>query len=113
MLEDIILFETTRSCRLKGNETADEHVFKLLFDSGEYDMVTLDPQKGGCRLYEIQHSTERVPAQARHLLDRSKLALVRRNFGRVLSRTVLYRGENADLSNGISYRNVNDYLKGL
>lgn len=55
----------------------------------------------------------RVPAQARHLLDRSKLALVRKSFGRVLSRTVLYRGENADLSNGICYRNVNDYLKGL
>ena len=47
------------------------------------------------------------------LKDRSKLALVRKSFGRVLSRTVLYRGENADLSSGICYRNVNDYLKGL
>ena len=113
MLEDIVLFETTRSCRRRGGSSAEERVFKLLFDSGEYDMVTLDPEKGGCRLYEIKHSTERVPAQARHLLDRSKLALVRKSFGRVLSRTVLYRGENADLSNGIRYRNVNDYLKGL
>ena len=69
MLEDIVLFETTRSCRRRGGERAEECVFKLLFDSGEYDMVTLDPQGGGCRLYEIKHSTERVPAQARHLLS--------------------------------------------
>ena len=113
MLEDIVLFETMLACRRRGEEAADECVFKLLFDSGEYDMVTLDRQAGGCRLYEVKHSSERVPAQARHLLDRTKIALVRKSFGRVLSRTVLYRGDDADLANGICYRNVNGYLKGL
>ena len=58
-------------------------------------------------------SAERVPTQARHLLDREKTGLVRSHFGRILSRTVLYRGEDADLPNGIAYRNVNSYLKGL
>ena len=113
MLEDIVLFETVLSRRRKGDAAAGDNVFKLLFDSGEYDMVTLEPQGCGCRLYEIKHSMERVPVQARHLLDRKKTGLVRKHFGRILSRTVLYRGVDADLSNGIAYRNVNSYLKGL
>ena len=113
MLEDIVLFETVLSRRRRGDAAAEDGVFKLLFDTGEYDMVTLEPQGRGCRLFEIKHSAERVPAQARHLLDREKTGLVRSRFGRILSRTVLYRGEDADLPNGIAYRNVNSYLKEL
>ena len=113
MLEDIVLFETVLSRRRRGDAAAEDSVFKLVFDSGEYDMVTLEPQGCGCRLYEIKHSAERVPTQARHLLDREKTGLVRSRFGRILSRTVLYRGEDAKLSNGIAYRNVNAYLKEL
>ena len=46
----------------------------------------------------------------RHLTDVRKLGRVERLYGRVEERTVLYRGEDVRLKNGIRYRNVNEYL---
>ena len=34
-------------------------------------------------------------------------------YGKISKRTVIYRGENETLENGIEYRNVEDYLKSL
>ena len=53
-------------------------------------------------------------SQARHLTDRTLLALAERQFGKVVARTVLYRGEDLEIpETGIRYRNVNAYLKSL
>ena len=41
------------------------------------------------------------------------MQFVHKRYGDVAERTVLYRGPDADLSNGIRYRNVNAYLKHL
>ena len=67
-------------------------VFMLKFDRGEFDMVIHDPERETCRLFEIKHTSERDDAQLCHLLDPDKLAYAARNYGKVLSRTVLYRG---------------------
>ena len=84
--------------------------FKLEFSDGEFDMVVCDREKGTCRLYEIKHAQERNSRQTRHLTDVRKLGQVARLYGRVEERTVLYRGEDIRLKNGIRYRNVNEYL---
>ena len=76
-------------------------------------MVVFDPAAAHCRIFEIKHSTEAVPAQYRHLVDEEKCRQTERRFGPIRGRYVLYRGETAQLENGVQYRNVESYLKEL
>ena len=86
-------------------------MFKLQFESGEFDMVVRDLSAGTCRLYEVKHSAERVDEQFRHLVDSNLLSRTEKAFGKIVGRTVLYRGPDFDNDVGISYRNVERYLK--
>ncbi|MDO5853067.1 MAG: AAA family ATPase [Thermoplasmata archaeon] len=106
MMEDIVLYETTRYLR-------DKMVFKYTFDSGEYDMVVYDPDTATCMLYEVKHSTAVVLEQRRHLNDPKLLAIVRRMYGKVTGRYVIYLGEPTVADDGVEYLNVADYLCGL
>ena len=47
----------------------------------------------------------------RHLLDEEKCRLTEHRFGQIAERTVLYRGENMQLDNGVKYWNVEEYLQ--
>ena len=106
MMEDIVLLETKLANPKK-------EVFVLQFAIGEFDMVVFDPAAGSCEIYEIKHSTEVVPQQYRHLIDEQKCELTRHRFGPITGKYVLYRGEDMVLENGITYRNVEEYLMGL
>lgn len=108
MLEDIVLFETSRALPKKQYE-----VFKLRFASGEYDMVIWDSEKNCCALYEVKHSTVYADPQARHLRDGEKLSIAEYKFGNIVGRYVLYGGENFNTEDGIAYRNVEQFLKQL
>lgn len=107
MLEDIVLLETMKA--------ADKHqrVFKLQFADGEFDMVVYDGEQDRCKIYEVKHSVQQVSAQCRHLLDGKKCRLTERRFGQIAERTVLYRGDDIQLENGVKYRNVEEYLQAL
>ena len=113
MLEDIVLIETRMSCPASPNPFEGFDVFKMQFDVGEFDMVVCDNANHRCRLFEIKHSGEIAASQFRHLADPGKIRIVRNLFGEVSERTVLYRGEDCDLEDGIRYRNVTAYLKAL
>ena len=113
MLEDIVLAETMRAIPYRRDKYSQLRVFKLVFPQGEFDMVICDPGKATCRLYEIKHTTERDDGQLRHLLDASKLDFMKRNYGDIQSRTVLYRGEDYKHTSGVEYRNVGEWLKKL
>ena len=39
-------------------------------------MVVFDPKAACCELYEVKHSKERHPSQARHIKDADKSRLV-------------------------------------
>ena len=108
MLEDLVVYETKRARARSGFSTDD--VFKLKFPDGEFDMVVRDERRRTCRLFEIKHALERNDLQTRHLRDGRKLAETERLYGPVEGRTVLYRGADADLPDGIRYRNVNSFL---
>lgn len=107
MLADIVLLETMKA--------ADKHqqVFKLQFADGAFDMVVYDREQDRCKIYESKHSGQQVPAQHRHLLDEEKCRLTERRFGQITERTVLYRGDDMRLDNGVKYRNVEEYLQAL
>ena len=107
MLEDIVFLETKRTYGTKRN------VFKLKFASGEFDMVIQDKTKKKCEIFEIKHSKEPFPAQYRHINDEEKIALTEAQFGKVVRKCVLYRGESEMLENGVEYKNVEEFLKGL
>ena len=107
MLEDIVFLETKRTYGSKRN------VFKLKFASGEFDMVIQDKTKKQCEIFEIKHSKEPFPAQYRHINDEEKISLTEAQFGKVVRRCVLYRGESEMLENGVEYKNVEEFLKGL
>lgn len=113
MLEDIVLAETIRAIPYRRDKYRQLRVFKLLFPRGEFDMVVCDPEKSACRLYEIKHTAERDDGQLRRLVDPKKLAYAERNYGDILSRTVLYRGEDFTHSSGVEYRNVGEWLKSI
>lgn len=107
MLEDIVFLETKRTYGTKRN------VFKLKFASGEFDMVIQDKTKKQCEIFEIKHSKEPFPAQYRHINDEEKIALTEAQFGKIVRKCVLYRGESQMLENGVEYKNVEEFLKGL
>lgn len=107
MLEDIVFLETKRFYGSKRN------VFKLKFASGEFDMVIQDKAKRQCEIFEIKHSKESVPSQYRHINDEEKITLTEAQFGKVVRKCVLYRGESQLLENGVEYKNVEEFLKSL
>ena len=105
MMEDIVLLETQTARR-------DAKVFHLQFAVGEFDMVVFYPGTASCEIYEIKHSTEAVPEQARHLTDEKKCAETTARFGTIVGRSVIYRGKTQDIG-GIRYLNVEEYLIAL
>lgn len=105
MMEDIVLLETKIS--RKNCE-----VFRLQFAIGEFDMVVFDPEKESCEIYEIKHSMEMVAQQCRHLLDEQKCKDTEFRYGRIIGKYIIYRGVTAELK-GVTYLNVEEYLKGL
>ncbi len=105
MLEDIILLETMKAL---GDRCK---VFKLQFASGEFDMVIYDRRENCCVAFEIKHSSQAVPEQARHLRDDEKCTLTQRRFGALVGKYVLYQGKNIDAEDGILYRNAEKFLK--
>ena len=107
MLEDIVFLETKRSYGSKRN------VFKLKFASGEFDMVIQDKAKKQCEIFEIKHSKQMVSTQYRHINNEEKIVLTEAQFGKVVRKCVLYRGESQVLENGVEYKNVEEFLKGL
>lgn len=107
MLEDIILLETSKAL---GSQYK---VCKLQFASGEFDMLVYDREENCCAAFEIKHSRQAVPEQARHLQDAEKCALTERRFGNLVGKYVLYLGHNKRVENGVSYRNAEEFLKML
>ena len=113
MLEDIVLMETLAVTPRPREIFSGREVFKLQFESGEFDMVVRDLDTRTCALFEVKHSKERVDEQFRHLVDAELISRTERAFGKVVSRTVLYRGADFDHPAGVAYRNVETYLKKL
>ena len=111
MLEDIVLLETLEATPCPRDIFSGREVFKLQFESGEYDMVVRDLRTDTCAVYEVKHSAEAVDEQARHLRDEALLKAAEKAFGKVVSRTVLYRGPDAEGQDGVHWRNVNAYLR--
>ena len=107
MLEDIVFLETKRTYGSKRN------VFKLKFASGEFDMVIQDKTKKQCEIFEIKHSKQMVSTQYRHINNEEKIVLTETQFGKVVRKCVLYGGESQVLENGVEYKNVEEFLKGL
>ena len=107
MMEDIVLLETMKAA------DKDHRVFKLQFEAGEFDMVIYDQKENSCEIFEIKHSSKQVPLQYRHLVDEDKCQRTERRFGPIQGRYILYRGEDAQMENGVQYWNVENYLKAL
>ena len=105
MMEDIVLLETQTA--RKGAQ-----VFHLQFAVGEFDMAVFYPHTASCEVYEIKHSAEIVPGQARHLRDEKKCAETASRFGTITGKYVIYRGETKDVDE-IHYVNVEEYLRAL
>ncbi len=105
MLEDIILLETAKTLGRRYK------VCKLQFDRGEFDMLIYDREENRCAAFEVKHSRKAVPEQARHLRDDEKCALVRRRFGELAGKYVLYLGDDLDAEDGIVYRNAEKFLE--
>lgn len=105
MMEEIVLLETKKA-------RPDKEVFKLKFAIGEFDMVVFNPENITSEIYEIKHSTEAVPSQYRHLVDEKKCRETEFQFGQIIRKCVIYRGESRR-EGEVEYLNVEEYLKGL
>lgn len=104
MMEDIVLLETKVANPKK-------QVFVLQFAVGEFDMVVFDPASSTCEIYEIKHSREAVPEQARHLIDEEKCMATEHRYGTITGKYVIYRGEDRT-EGSVRYLNVESYLCG-
>ena len=75
-------------------------------------MVCFDPYSVSCSIFEIKHSSERVPAQYRHLADAAKLAETAHQYGEIQGKYVIYNGADISMED-IQYLNAEEYLLGL
>lgn len=105
MMEDIVVLETQIT-------KPDYEVFRLVFATGEFDMVVFEPENECCSIFEIKHSTEVVPNQYRHLIDEEKCKATEFRFGDIKGKYVIYRGESCIIDD-IQYINVEEYLSNL
>ena len=105
MMEDQVLLETKTAY-------PEKKVFQLQFPAGEFDMVIYSPGTNTSEIYEIKYSRGIYPEQYRHLTDDEKCRETESCFGRITSKSVIYRGETTS-RDGIRYINVEEYLKGL
>ena len=105
MMEDIVVLETQIA-------KPDCEVFKLLFATGEFDMVVFEPESECCSIYEIKHSAEIVANQYRHLIDENKCKETEFRFGNIKGKYVIYRGDTCNFE-GVQYLNVEEYLRNL
>ena len=106
MLEEIVLLETMKSTSSK------KRVFKLIFASGEFDMVIADERTLTCEVYEVKHTGNIYAAQYKNLVDEEKCAVAEHEYGQITKKTVLYQGDNT-VVDGIDYKNVIQYLEEL
>ena len=72
-------------------------------------MAIFDKNKMSVSLFEIKHSDKKSPEQTRHLIDTNKLELVKKQFGNIQEKSVLYRGANGK-NKDIKYLNIEEYL---
>ena len=63
------------------------------------------------KLDTIKHSDEIIEEQAKHLLNEDNIVSTERIYGKVIRRCVLYKGGSGIASNGIEYKNVEEFLK--
>lgn len=107
MMEDMILLETQRCLPKK------KRAFKLILARSEFDMVIYDTTSYTCEAYEIKHAAAITPHQYHVLDDEEACSRTEQIYGPITKKCVLYRGKNTVLPNGIEYKNVEEYLKGL
>lgn len=105
MMEDIVLLETKKA-------RPDCQIFKLIFASGEFDMVVFAPNAACCEIYEVKHSDKMSEEQYRHLVDPQKCEATEFRYGPIKGKYVIYRG-GTQLVGSVQYVNVEEYLKGL
>ena len=105
MLEDIVLLETVRTL------PTGKRAFKLRLKRSEFDMLIYDAETDTCEAYEVKHSLQIHPHQYHVLEDAEACEETERKYGKISRRCVLYRGANRELENGITYHNVEAYLK--
>ena len=107
MMEEIVLLEMIKTAKKR------QRIFKLQFAGAEFDMVVFDSETNSCECYEIKHSTKIVEEQTQYLTNDDFIRETERRFGKIVKRCVIYRGPDADLDNGVVYRNVEGYLNML
>ena len=76
-------------------------------------MVIHDVKRNCCALYEIKHSGKINDKQTRHLGNPQVNDLIEAKFGQIVSKNVIYRGEDIDTPDGIIRLNVEKWLTGL
>lgn len=107
MLEDIVLLEVNKMLKKEYN------VFKYKFATGgEFDMVIVNQEDPSCQIFEIKHSDKIVERQIRYLLDEDKCKTLEFQYGKIVSKTVLYRGKTKKVGD-IQYQNVEEFLRNL
>ena len=107
LMEEIVLLETVKAADKQ------QRVFKLQFGRGEFDMVIYNTEANTFEAFEIKHSKEAVPEQCRVLMDAERCGAAENRFGRLSKKIVLYRGPAFTESNGVEYRNVEEYLSDI
>ena len=108
MLEEAVMLATR-----KNIGSSRFHVFKLVGDSMEIDMVIHDSAMDEVYLFEIKHSIQRVDNQKRHLVNPSFMDEIEKQYGEIKGRYIIYRGDAFADEDGIRYLNAGNFLQDI
>lgn len=110
MTEQIIAFDTSKA--LEGHYDIIKPVFfKNGRGYGEYDLLISNPKTCRYQLFEIKHRQRYDEAQARHLRDDFLISQMNHEFGELVNKCVLYRGETMETEDSIKYLNISDFCR--
>lgn len=113
ILEDIVVFESMQA--LAGHPEYEVFQFRWDKNGSEFDLVIHDTEEEVMTLVEVKNHDIFYENDAKHLCNMETINFLREKFPNVYiaDRKVLYRGEDQFHENGVSWENVNSFLRNL
>lgn len=108
ILEDIVFGQLLRDCAGRNDRIVTRY---RDYEGKEIDILVLDRDIKSIAAIEVKHSDKQDKQQRKHLVNEAVCSQIERITGmKIVSRAVVYRGENGMTEDGVWYINADEFL---